>query len=110
MVHSEQAAVAWQWGGQGAQSTGGPHECRERERVYLPSTLTMIIHSGRPSSRQKVFFDNIPVSVTNRRSGYQTLECFAATLPTQGVYGRLVPVGCEFHKNAFGDRDPLGEQ
>ena len=34
-------------------------------------------------------------------SGYQTLECFIATLPTQGLSGRLVHVGETF--NAFAD-------
>jgi len=33
-------------------------------------------------------------------SGYQTLECFTATVPTQGVYGRLVHVGETFNRFA----------
>jgi len=63
-----------------------------------------------------MFKNNFPVTVKIRTSGYQTLECFIATLPTWGVYGRLVHVGehfnrlilqilgCELHKNAFGGR------
>jgi len=35
--------------------------------------------AGPPSSRQK---NNFPVTVKIRTSGYQTLECFIATLPT----------------------------
>jgi len=55
---------------------------------------------GPPSSR-KNFFSNLPVTVNIGTSGYQTLECFIATLPTQGVCGRLVLVGETF--NVFAD-------
>ena len=63
--------MARQWGGQRGQSPGGP------------------------SSRQK-----IPVTVPIRTSGYETLECFIATLPTEGVCGRLVHVGETFDRFA----------
>ena len=36
---------------------------------------------------------NFPVTVKVRTSVYRTLECVVATLPTRGVYGRLVRVG-----------------
>jgi len=78
--------------------------------------------AGAPSSREKMFKNNFPVTVKIRTSGYQTLECFIATLPTWGVYGRLVHVGenfnrlilqilgCELHKMAAGlCPGPLGE-
>jgi len=42
-----------------------------------------------PSSTRKFKKNNSPVTVKIRTSGYQTLECFIATLPT----GRLVRVG-----------------
>jgi len=35
-----------------------------------------------------------------RTSGYQTLECFIATLPTYGVYGRLVHTDETFNRFA----------
>jgi len=41
-----------------------------------------------------------PVTVKIRTSGYQTLECFIATLPNWGEYGRLVHVGETFHRSA----------
>jgi len=37
---------------------------------------------GPPSSRQKINENNFPVTVKIRISGYQTPECFIATLPT----------------------------
>jgi len=61
-------------GGQGAQSPGGP-ECSAPE--FQAKNLKK---------------NNFPVTVQIRTSGYQTLECFIATLPTWGVYGRLVHV------------------
>jgi len=35
-----------------------------------------------------------------RTSGYQTLECFIATLPTYGVYVRLVHIVETFNRFA----------
>jgi len=57
---------------------------------------------GPSSSRPKLFFfiNNLPVTLKMRTSGCQTLECFAATLPTLGVYGRLVHVGETFSRFA----------
>ena len=45
--------------------------------------------------------NNFPVTVKTRTSGYQTLECFIATLPTAGVCGRLVHVGETFNRFAY---------
>ena len=57
--------VAWQWGEQCGQSPGG--------------TLS----SGALEFQAKEFKkNNFPVTVKIRTSGYQTLECFIATLPT----------------------------
>jgi len=57
---------------------------------------------GLPSSGQKYSKHNFPVTVKLkvRTSGYQTLECFIATLPTWGVCGRLVHVGETFYSFA----------
>ena len=33
---------------------------------------------------------------------YQTVECFIATLPISGVYGRLVHVGETFNNKTYG--------
>jgi len=42
-------------------------------------------------------------------SRYQRLECFIATLPTQGVYGRLVHVDETFNRFAdFGEGKERG--
>jgi len=51
-------SVAQQWGGQGAQSLGSP------------------------AFRANLKKNNFLVTVKIRTSGYQTLECFIATLPT----------------------------
>jgi len=53
-----------------------------------------------PECHAKIFKDNSPVTVKIRTSGCQTLECFVATLPTQGVYGRLVRVDETFNRFA----------
>jgi len=55
--------------------------------------------SRAPSSRKKTL-NSFPATMKIRTSGYQTLECFVATLPTYGVYGRLVYVGETFDKFA----------
>ena len=44
---------------------------------------------GNPEFHAKIKKNNFPVTVKITTSGYQTLECFIATLPT----GRLVRVG-----------------
>ena len=41
-----------------------------------------------------------PVTVKIKTSGYQTLECFIATPPTQGVHVRFVYVGETFNRFA----------
>jgi len=46
------------------------------------------------------FRNNFLVTVKMRTSGYQTLECFIATLPTAGVYWRRVHVGETFNRFA----------
>ena len=56
--------------------------------------------AGAPSSRQKMFKNNFPVTVKIETSGHQTLECFIATLPTQGVHVRFVYVGETFDRFA----------
>ena len=54
-----------------------------------------------PPELQAKNTNNFPVTVKIRTSGYQTLEeCFIATLPTAGVYGRLVHVGETFNRFA----------
>ena len=53
-----------------------------------------------PSSKPNLKKNNLLVTVKIRTSGYQTLECFSATLPTQGVYGCLVCVGETFNRFA----------
>ena len=46
---------------------------------------------------EKIFIkNNVAVTVKIRTSGYQTLECFIATLTT----GRLVHVGETFNRSA----------
>jgi len=41
--------------------------------------------------------NNFSVTVKIRTSGYKTPECFIATLPTWGEYGRLVHAGENFN-------------
>jgi len=53
-------------------------------------TTGYITDAGAPESQAKKTKNNFPVTVKITTSGYQTLECFIATLPTYGVYGRLV--------------------
>ena len=48
----------------------------------------------------KTIKNKFSVTVKIRTSGYQSLECFVATLPTWGVYGRLVHVGETFNRFA----------
>jgi len=45
-----------------------------------------------PEFQAKDVLEYFSVTVKISTSGYQTLECFIATLPTWGVYGRLVHV------------------
>jgi len=68
--------------------------------------------TGGPSSGQKIK-NNFPVLEKIRTSGYQTLECFIATLSTdmQISEGTRPPNAflCELHKNnAFGGQAPPG--
>ena len=56
--------------------------------------------AGAPSFAQFFKLNSRYPTVKITTSGYQTLECFIATLPTYGVHGRLVRVdlqnlGCE---------------
>ena len=45
-----------------------------------------------PELQAKDVLEYFSVTVKISTSRYQTLECFIATLPTWGVYGRLVHV------------------
>jgi len=54
---------------------------------------------GPPTSTQ-FLKNNFLVTVKSLASGYQSRECFVATLPTKGVYGRLVHVGETFNRFA----------
>ena len=56
--------------------------------------------AGAPEFRANKIKNKFPATVKISTSGYQTLECFIATLPTSGVYGRLVHVGETFNRFA----------
>jgi len=60
-----------------------------------------------PSKIKKKYF---PLTVKIRTSGYQTAECFTATLLCARVklLTDLQICGCELHKNAFGGRAQPG--
>jgi len=104
-----------------------------RQCIYLFSRRVFASHrqwrsdgvggvQGAPEFQAKKNKNNFPVTVEIRTSGYQTLECFIATLATQvrilvlsyslmGVLYTCVKLstdlqilGCEMHKNAFDGR------
>ena len=63
--------------------------------------------AGASSSRKKkITKNNFPVAVKIRTSGYQTLECFNATLdPNLGLNPSLTDLqilACELHRSAVG--------
>ena len=62
---------------------------------YSAPLLAAAHHSGvgKVRSSRVPGRNNFPVMAKIRTSGYHILECFAATLPTYGVYGHLVHVG-----------------
>jgi len=60
--------------------------------------------AGTPEFLAQKFKNNFPFTEKIGTSRYQTLDCFIATLPTQGVYGRLVHVGETL--NRFADFGP----
>ena len=53
-------------------------------------TTGYITDAGAPESQAKKLKKQFPVTAKITTSGYQTLECFIAALPTYRVYGRLV--------------------
>jgi len=62
-----------------------------------------------PELQTKKIKNNFPVTMKIGTSRYQRLECFIATLPTQGVYGRLVHVDETFNRFAdFGQGKERG--
>jgi len=56
---------------------------------------------GRRVPGKKIKKNNFPAAVKISISGYETLECFIATLQTD-----LQIFDCDLHKNAFGGRAP----